>query len=88
MAASEFIKVRNVNNGGIYLLRMSKINKEIGEWEQVFENEPTVVAEVPEVGGSIEPSYGELKEMLKALGIEFRGNAPKEELMKLYEETI
>lgn len=80
-------KVRNLKNGGIYRLGEIKLKKEPFDWELVLdENEKEVKTEVVlEVAD--DASYKEVKEILKDRGVDFKGNAPKQELMKLLDES-
>lgn len=84
-----FMYVKNTKNGGVYLLDTNKIKKEPGLWETVTPEpvpEPVEVEETGSVGDEI--SYKELKEVLTAAGVEFKGNASKEDLLQLFEETM
>lgn len=79
-------KVRNIHNGGIYIIGEIKLKSEPLDWELALPDEeevqPEVVIEVNE-----DASYKEVKEILKERGVDFKGNASKQELMKLLEES-
>lgn len=71
----KIFKVKNIKNGGIYMLGEDKLKSEVGEWEMVVEE-----VQVPA------PTMNDLKIELKEKGIEFKGNASRETLEKLLEE--
>ncbi len=72
-------KVVNVQNGGTYLIGEEKLNKEVGMWTMFIE--PIAEVEEPK-----EKTANEIKLELKEKGIEFKGNAKREDLEKLLTE--
>jgi hypothetical protein len=81
----KIVKVVNVKNGGVYLISERKLLKEPGEWESY--TEPVLEEDVDtEEDPDDNISYGELKAILTAQGIEFKGNASKKELLELLDE--
>lgn len=87
-AKREFIYVENVKNGGLYLLDRKKIENEPGQWKTYIPSTEEVVEDLkePEVGQ--EMTRDEIKLVLKAADVEFKGNASTESLLQLLEENI
>lgn len=87
-----FIYVENVKNGGIYLLDTKKIEKEPGLWKtytKPSEVEEEVVVETEETAQvGDEMSRSDIKAVLTAAEVEFKGNASTESLLQLLEDNI
>ena len=90
----EFIYVVNVKNGGLYLLDTVKIGKEPGLWKTYIapsaeEKEVVeVVEESKEDQVGQEMTRDEIKLVLKAADVDFKGNASTESLLELLEESL
>lgn len=86
----EFFYVVNVKNGGLYLIDQKKLDKEVGQWKMYVPEPVDVPVEVEDTDGNVgdELTYKELKVLLDAAGIDYKGNASKEELTKLFEDTL
>jgi hypothetical protein len=85
----EFFYVVNIKNGGVYLLDQAKIESEPGEWKTYIKPTEEVVEEEDTEGNvGDELTYKELKSLLTASEVDFKGNASKEELTKLFEDTL
>jgi len=74
---TQYVLARSKGNGGLYTMGISVIRKYPDRWEVVNEDD-------------VEPEmdYFELKTKLSDLGVDFKGNAKKDELLKLYEEAV
>ncbi len=70
------VKAISKQNGGIYTIGEAKFKAEPNDWVLFVEEE-----EVKEL------SYKELKALLKEKDIEFKGNASREQLMNLLDES-
>jgi hypothetical protein len=93
-------KVVNVKNGGVYLIGEKKLKSEVGEWTMYLEPEAEVKPEalIPEPITPIretheedvegELTYQELKLLLTAANVPFKGNASRDTLIELYEGTL
>lgn len=46
MRNEKMFTVRNIKNGGIYVIGEEKLRKEPGEWETVIKEKPTVLEEL------------------------------------------
>lgn len=87
----EIVRVTNIKNGGHYWISVKKLKSEPGQWETyVAPAEKVVVEEVEEDLGGVgsEMSRDEIKLVLKAADVDFKGNASTESLLQLLEESI
>lgn len=82
-----YINARSKNNGAMYRIGIGLYRKYPLDWEIIPEGVPEQPAVKLETVDE-EVDYFELKTKLIDMDIPFKGNAKKEELVKLYNEAI
>ncbi len=75
--AKGYFLAKSKQNGATYRIGVSLYEKHPMDWEPIVEK----------VHGEGEMDYFDLKSKLIELGVDFKGNAKKDELLKLYEEA-